>query len=211
MSDTTPNGRQIILKPLAVALFMLWLSGCSFSQGGNAPVTYLLDAEPEPAAAGMDKPGRGVLLLATPRAEAAFDTTAIAYSRAPLALEYYRDSRWADTPARMLEPLLARALEQSRAFRAVVTQPTLVAADLQLNVKLVQLQQEFFEQPSRLRLVLRASLTDPASNKVLATRRFEALVPAASENAYGGVQAASAALNELVPQLVAFAASRGRS
>jgi cholesterol transport system auxiliary component len=143
-------------------------------------------------------------MVATPEAEAGFDSQRMAYTRTPLMLDYYTRSVWADTPARMLSPLVVRALEMTGALRAVVSAPAPVPVDLRLDLQLVRLQHEFFRVPSEVRLEVRAKLFDVRRGRVLATRLFERVMPAPTEDAYGGAQAASKATAALLEELAAF-------
>jgi cholesterol transport system auxiliary component len=190
---------------LALIALMSWaLTGCGSSLLGGEPAqrTYLLDAQfaMEPA----EHSGRQTVLVTEPRAEAGFDTPRIAYSQAPAALNYYTQSSWVDTPARMLLPLIVRVLEDSRAFKAVLTPPASVPVDLRLDINLIRLQQEFLQHPSRVRITLRAKLIDEATRHILATQLFEAIEIAPSEDAYGGVQAATRATERLLREIRAF-------
>ena len=170
----------------------------------SAPMTYVFDATPDlPISKAA---GEKTLLVTSPRTESGFDTTRIAYTRSPLTLEYYSKSQWADTPARMLTPLLVRALESTGMFRAVLTPPIAANADLQLDITLIRLQQEFLQRPSRVRLTLRVCLIDISANRVLASRLFEIHEPAPSEDAYGGVQAANAAVTGTLREIAEFLA-----
>jgi cholesterol transport system auxiliary component len=128
----------------------------------------------------------------------------MAYVRQPYEIEYFAASRWADTPARMLAPLLARALEQTGSFRAVVQPPTAAPADFRLDTEVVRLQQSFAGRPSRAELALRAQLTDLRGKRIVATRVFEDAENAASEDAGGGVVAANAALQRVLEQVADF-------
>ena len=68
------------------------------------------------------------------------------------------------------------------------------------------LQHEFTTNPSQVRFALRASLSEEGSRRVVATRDIEVLQPSASENPYGGVQAANAAVRTGLERLAAFCA-----
>jgi cholesterol transport system auxiliary component len=189
------------MKRWALLLVLLLLVACGVNRPVGEPRTYLLEAVGRsPSAAAGDL----VLLITRPSAEPGFDSDGIAYTETPLSLSYYTQSRWADAPARMLGPLLVETLERSGAFRAVVIAPSSVAADLQLDVTLLRLQQSFLQSPSRVELALRARLIDIADNRVLAGRTFEATEPTPSEDAYGGVQAANAALERVLTELAGF-------
>jgi len=164
--------------------------------------TFLLDAQLAAAA----QPAHRDLVLAVgeTRARPGFDTAAMAYTRRPSELEYFAKSRWADTPARMLAPLVAQAIEQAGGFRAVVRGRSPAAADLRLDTELVRLQQDFTSQPSRIEITLRAQLVDLRSRRVLAAREFGATERAPSDDPYGGVIAANRALGRLLGELASF-------
>ena len=63
-------------------------------------------------------------------------------------------------------------------------------------------------QPSQMRITLRAQLVSLQDNRVLATQLFDVRETAASEDAYGGVQAANSATARLLLQLADFCKSR---
>lgn len=186
---------------LLVVLEMVWLAGCA--SPALPSETYMLDARIAPRKA----VGRGsrALLVAMPQAQPGFDTRRIAYTKTPLTLDYYANSEWADTPARLLAPLIVRALESTGGFRAVVAAPASVSGDIRMDIDVIRFQQEFLEQPSRMRIILRARLIDLITLQVMATQLFEAVEIAPSENAYGGVQAANTALGRLLGELAEFA------
>jgi len=126
------------------------------------------------------------------------------YVRHPYAVDYFAKSRWADTPSRMLGPLLAQALEQSGSFRAVVQAPGSVPADLRIETELVRLQHNVATRPGRVELTLRVQLIDVRGRRILATRVFDETEEAPSEDARGGVIAANSALQRLLEQFVDF-------
>ena len=166
---------------------------------------YVLDARP---AINPRLPQRNVTLaVGVPRAWPGFDTSRIAYVRQPHELDYFATGRWADAPARMLGPLIAHALEQGGNFRAVVHNPSVVASDVRLDIELVRLQHEFVGGPSRVRIALRAQLIDLNARRMLATREFEEIEPAAADNIYSGVAAANRALERVLARLEEFCAN----
>jgi cholesterol transport system auxiliary component len=189
----------------AVALLAtLLLAGCTpaILTQTKAPSSLLLEAEPRVAAAPR-RTGH-TLMVAAPEAQAGFDGQRMAYTKTPLTLDYYTQSEWADTPARMLSPLVVRTLESTGALRAVVSAPSPVPIELRLDLQLLRLQQEFFRKPSEVRLELRAKLFDVRRGQVLATRVIETVAPAPSEDAYGGARAASRATAAALEELAAF-------
>ena len=195
-------------SPMARGLAMLALSvlfgGCTGLQPASVepPNLHVLDARP--AAVTATEKRDLVLEVSATRAWPGFDTLQMAYVKRPHEIDYYANSRWADAPARMVSPLLARALEQTGAFRAIVQPPTVAPPDLRLVSELIMLQQNFGVLPSRVELALRVQLLDVLGKRVLATRTFEATETAGSDDAYGGVVAANAALQRVLGEVTAF-------
>jgi cholesterol transport system auxiliary component len=192
----------------AFALWLALLGGCTGMSPpeAEAPATFLLDARP--ADRSVRTQSDLVLAVGVPRARPGYDSAQIAFVRRPYELEYFAKSRWADTPARMLAPLFALALDRSGGFRSVVQAPSGVSADLRLDTELVQLQQDFGTRPSRVEIALRAQLVDLRGHRVLAEIQLEEVEVAPSEDAYGGVIAANRALERMLARLVDFCARR---
>jgi cholesterol transport system auxiliary component len=194
-----------VLAPLATAAL---LSACTALQPPAEDIQniYILEAR---APAGSPRAKRDlVLAVSMPRARPGFDTPQMAYERRPHEIEYFTRSRWADTPARMLAPLLAQALEQSGTLRGVVQAPRTAAADLRLDLEVVRLVQDFSIRPSRVRFTLRAQLIDARASRVLATREFDEIENTPSDDPYGGVIAANRMLERLLEQLADFCAEQ---
>lgn len=194
----------ILTRNLLSVVALVWLAaGCSLLPK-PAPVAtdqYVLEYSVTGASA---PPGAPVLIVTTPRAHGGYDTSRMAYMQQAYGLRYYTLSRWADTPARMLAPLLAEAVQQTGRFQALYTAPGSIAAELRLDTELVRLHQDFTRQPSVLQLALRAQLVDVSKGRVIATRLFDISVPAATDDAYGGVVAANQAVAQLLPEVAQF-------
>ncbi|MDO8350923.1 MAG: ABC-type transport auxiliary lipoprotein family protein [Gallionella sp.] len=168
---------------------------------------YVLDARPVISVA--QPKNDQVLAISMPDAWPGFDTPQMAYMQHPLTLEYFATHRWADTPAHLLKPLLAQSLEPL--FRAVITSPGLIPADLRLDTELIRLQQDFTTRPSRIQLGLRAQLIDVKNKRVIAVKLFDESENAASDDAYGGVIAANRALQRVLGQLAEFCLNESRN
>lgn len=186
-----------MMKKLCLIIFTALLTGCTALKAPRAENThtYLLDALPAASAGKSDL----VLAISMPLSRPGFDTPQMAYQKLPLELEYYATHRWADTPVRMLRPLLVQSLEP--AFRAVMQTPG--SADLRLDTELIRLQQNFTGQPSQIRLTIRAQLIDMRRKQVIATTLFDEYEDAGND-AYSGVQAANRALERTLSQLAHF-------
>ncbi len=198
------------LRAAALGALLFALAGCAVLPGSGAGKdlhTYVLS--PRQAAAPALAGSGPVLVVSPPQAQPGYDTARMVYTKRPHELEYFAHSQWADLPTTMLGPVLVNALSASGRFRAVVAGPANVGGELGLDVRIVSLQQEFGAVPSRVRVGLRAQLIDLERRRVLATRSFEVVRAAPSEDPYGGVLAINQALETLLDPLVRFCASRG--
>jgi cholesterol transport system auxiliary component len=183
---------------------VLTLAACSMLPRSE-PVLfdrYTLDppAWPQREAA-ADAP---VLLITRPRARVDLDSPRMAYREQDYQLRYFARSRWVDSPAQLLLPGLVEALEASGRFGAVVAVGSAARADLRLDVELLDFSQDFRADPSEFQLRLRLQLVDLEARTVLASRIFLAREPAPQDSPQGGAQAANAAWQALLPELVAF-------
>ena len=203
-------------RPFAAVLLLMALGACGTLRPTTTPNTAFYTFErasaARTAAPRADAAATAPTLIINPtHAAAGFDSQRIIYVRETHKLEYFAHSEWVDPPARMLAPLLVAAIESTGAFRAVVLTPSAAAGDLRLDTEIIRLQHEFLTQPSRVRFTLRAHLVDDKTRRVLAWREFDAVVPAASEDPYGGVVAANRAVQTVLENLAVFCAEAARA
>lgn len=191
-------------RAFLVLTSVLLLAGCTglSAQQVASQTIYVLEAQRATKPAQVKR--NIVLAVSVPQARPGFDTPQMTYVRQPHELDYFVTSRWADTPAHMLGPLLVQAMEQTGSFRAVVQRPGAVPADVRLDTELIRLQHDFVTRPSRVQLTLRAQLIDVRGQQVLAVKQFDEVENAASDNAYGGVTAANRAVQRMLDQLADF-------
>jgi cholesterol transport system auxiliary component len=189
--------------PDPLALYALDMSGAGAATAASAASAVRGAPLTAPVTAAVLAP---TLVVGLPQAAPGFDSARMIYVRQPHRLEYFARSEWVDTPARMLLPLLVAALAPVEAFAAVVPAQSSAAGALRLDTEVLLLQQEFGGGPSRVRFALRARVVAHGDRQVLASRSFEAVVPSASEDPYGGVLAANAAVQSVLDQLVPFCA-----
>ncbi len=206
-----PRRWRLASVSLTVALLTL-TGGCEVLKPTTSshPVYYTLSgvnvgamAVPSAQRIAINAP---TLIVSPPHAAAGFDSKRIMYMRQTDQLEYFAHNEWIDTPARMLAPLIVAAVERSGAFRAVVQTPSAAAGEMRLDIEILRLQHEFLSIPSRIRFTLRAYLVDSKTRRVIASREFDAAVPAASETPQGGVVAANRAVQTVLDNLSAFCA-----
>ena len=203
---------MIAMRAISAALVLSCAGGCAAlkSTVSQPPHLYSLDLAREdgsvrPVAAQV--PAAGPTLVVTPpHAAAGFDSRRMIYLRQADKPEYFAHNEWVDTPARMLAPLIVAAVEGRGAYRAVVGTPSPASGELRLDTEILRLQQDFTASPSRVRFTLRATLVESATRRVVATREFDAVVPAPSEDPHGGVVAAGGAVKKVLHDLALFCA-----
>jgi cholesterol transport system auxiliary component len=201
VSDVIRAGASRRALQAALGAVMVGVIACVSLGPKTPPTRYELEADLD----GQPVAGPGpALLVAAPTAAPGFDGPRIVYVRRPHELEFFSRSEWVDAPARMLAPLLVRALERSGRFQAVAEARTAAAAGLRLESDIVRLQHEFTARPSRVRLTVRVQLFDVTRRRVLGAREFEAVEEAVSEDPYGGVVAANRAVRRLLDDIVAY-------
>lgn len=183
------------------------LQGCALLRPGAAdpPRLFMLEATFDAAPAGA-APVQ-TLIVPPPTARPGFDGPRIVYVTRAYELQFFAQSEWVDTPARMLAPLLVAALEESGTFR-VLQGPSGVAASIRLETEITALQQEFAAGPSRTRFALRAQLVDAGGRRVVATRAFEAVEAAPSDDPYGGVVAANGVVLRVLRELAVWVSAQ---
>ena len=174
------------------------LGGCAMLTPSRVPEIklYMLDGDDTPPAVAAS--GSLTVTVNPPRAAAGFDSPRMVYVRAEHQLEYFAQSAWVESPADMLAPLLVRAIARQGAFRASMSPGSRARSDVQMEVEILRLQQEFDGLPSRVRFTLRVGLVASADRRVLATREFESIVASSSEDARGGVVAANLATRRVL-------------
>ncbi len=149
-----------------------------------------------------------VVLVSAPRAGPGLEGPRMAYLQRPNQLQYFARSQWVEPPARLLGPLLVRALERTGRFQAVTEVALGSVPGLRLESEVVRLQQEFTERPSRVRVTLRLELTDVAAHRLLGTHELEAVEPAPSDDPAGGAAAANAAVRRALTEAATWCAER---
>ena len=188
---------------LGLLVLALVLGACSpFSSGRESPIqTYMFTPRQFEQFIGLDAE---IVLLVGPVQSAGYDSRNMTYTRRPYEHTYYVYSQWAEAPPRLIEPLLAQAMESSGRFAGVIDIASSVVADIRMDTHLLVLQHEFHTEPSQGRIVLHVQITDLHRRKVLATRIFESVQPAPTDDPYGGVVALNLALENVLYEITLF-------
>lgn len=194
---------------LVTTLFVV--SSCSLSPiPSQSASTYTITNWPKQARVKSYRasPATHTLLVSTPIASPGYRSSRMIYVEIPYQLRAYAEHQWIAPPADLLLPLLANRLRTTGAFRAVVTPPFSGAATDELNTQLLVLQQEFLRPVSVVRLSMEATLINVATGHVIASRVFQAVVPAPDNNPYSGVLATNKAAHDVIAQIARFTVTK---
>src|SRR5574342_519776 len=190
------NMANLIPAKIASLVVAALLIGCAIGPAERTPPhTFVLNPEVsvKDLAVNPARDHTGILLVSPLKAIAGYDTPQMVYKRRQHEVSYFAANQWVDTPSQMLTPLLVQAMRSNGLWQAVVQVPSTVRGDYRLDCDDLVLEQQFFSNPSRVRLALRAQLTDLKAQKIIGSRDFEVFEPAPSDDPYGGVIAANRA------------------
>lgn len=187
--------REIVRATLLAGVAALVLGACALggTKAGSPPAVFDLGPMVNTAAAPLPE-----LLLTEISAPPWLAGAGIAYRLVYLnefQAQFYRDSRWTGPPAALLSERLRQKL--ALGARGGSGKPVL------LRIELVEFEQRFGSPTqSEVRVSLRARLGEGVN----LTQTFELAKPSRSADAAGAVQAFSAASDEILGQVLAWAA-----
>ncbi len=188
----------------AVAVTLLAACGSLFAPSPPAPHFYTLDATPLGALAPRVAASAPVMIVAVPRAEAGFDTDRIVYVPEEHRLQPYADNQWIDTPSKMLAPLISEAMSRTGSFGTVLTAPSTVPGQWELQSDIVRLQLEVVA--ARFRFTLHVVLIETQTRTVVLTREFDASAPVSVASPAAAVAAANVVVADVLQQVAAACA-----
>jgi cholesterol transport system auxiliary component len=187
------------------------LPGCTgtlLPRPAQPPARFTLDSAAPAIVPRTPAVGAPTLTVDLPRAAPGHDSRRMVFVRQPPELEAFAFHEWVEPPARMLAPLLVRALQDSGAFGAVLLAPSAAVGTWRLETASLQLLQDFTRAPSQVRLGLHAVLLDSATRRVLAWRAFEVRVETTGDDPVAGAVAAQTAAQQLSSAVAAFCAGQ---
>lgn len=199
-----PLSRRLVLAGIA-----LTPAACSvLPKGSTPPKLYQLTA------ATQFPPGaRRVtwqLLIDEPASAAALDTERIALSRSPTTVDYFANAAWTDRAPLMVQELLVRSFENSGRIPAVARQSLTLRADYLLRPELRHFEADYGAGGMpEAHVQIAVKLVKAADRAIVASRRFEAKVPAAENNVPAIVDAFNAAFHRVAQQIVDWALAAG--
>ena len=195
--------KKTVGRSAVIILFGL-LQACSVLPRPEVVAVEYFTLDTPAAPTVQPAPAGPVLLIARPQVRPDLDTPRMAYRQQDYTLRYYARSRWSDVPAQLLLPGLIESFESSGQFAAVLRTGSPATPQLRLDTEILEFSLDFRAQPSRFQLRLRAQLVDLGTRRVLASHAFAIEKPLEAQTPYGGAQAANAAWQALLPELVTF-------
>jgi cholesterol transport system auxiliary component len=144
-----------------------------------------------------------VLAVARPEVRPMYDTAQMAYTLRPHQVAYFARHQWAETPGQMLHPLLVRTIERTGCFGVVLAQPGAGATHM-LRADIVELVQDFSQEPPVLRLDLRVRLDVVGSARPPVQRTVSVTEPMRQKGPLAGVDSANDAVARALQQTAAF-------
>lgn len=195
-------------------LAVLALSGCSVLPESETLVFYRLpSAEATPAMQLEDQPARlpAVLRVVTPYGNRAVGSTRILVVPEPERISAYKGARWADAAPVLLRDRLVESFREAGVFRSVVTDSDNLGADLELSGDLPRFHVVYQSGAPVVVITLDATISQPASSRIIASRRFNIEQAVRGKEVPEVVQAFGLAVDQLAAQLMDWAGEQAGS
>lgn len=186
------------------------LAGCANLVPGQTPPPDLYRLTPKSTFREDLPPVDWQLVLETPVADAALNTTRIALMRSPMQVEYYARSSWTDRAPLMIQTLIIESFENSDRIVSVGREGIGLRSDFVLKSELRELQAEYFQGAQPLvHVSINAKLVAMPSRDIVASDSFEATVPAAADRMEDVIQGFDEALGKVLKRLVEWSITAG--
>lgn len=180
---------------ITAILIALTLAGCSITTPAVNEYAILPLYSPQNALA---VPVNLSLKLTPTKSIASLASKDIYYLRGTTQIGSYLYSRWADTPASMIDRSLTSSLQNRRLFTALLPVTSSAYADVTLESDLHAFYHRFQKNGSSEGYIdITYRLIESKSKKTIASKRFVVTSPSPSSDAAGGVTALSAATRYL--------------
>ncbi|SDH93810.1 cholesterol transport system auxiliary component [Pseudomonas delhiensis] len=185
------------------------LGACSILPRAETPDVYLLPAQQQPprATPAVD----WSLRVLAPRASQVLDSNRIAVQPRGDLLSVYKGARWADGAPPLLRDRLLDAFRADGRIQALSSDEVSLQADLELGGDLRAFQGEYRDKGVEAVVILEARLVRSATQRIVATRRFEVRQPAAGEKVPEVVTAFGQATDRLAAEVVGWTLQQGQA
>ena len=144
------------------------------------------------------------LLVLVPETEPIYATTQMAYTTGAYQIAYFSQHEWAETPSKMIQPLIVTALRNTHYFSEIRSPPYFSHHTFTLRTEILELKQDFTSEPAMLQLAMRFYLSREATNQVIGTKDLSVREPMRERNPDAGVAAANEAIAKILRELARF-------
>ncbi len=173
------------------------LTACSLAPVAVPPMQqYILNQVPAVAVSAQSR--HAIVLVALPTTFTPYETTAIAYTKRPLQLNYFAQNQWGARPADMVQHLLVATLSRSHAYQGVVAAPYAGHANYVVRSHILELREVAENKAPYFQVRVHVDLLRGADGTLLAQKTFSAAVPLANPSIYAAMQAANRAMAEVL-------------
>lgn len=190
-------------RNLAIAALALLAAGCA----SPSPPASLYRLSALPPQAGSAEPLR--IMVERPEAPASLDTQRMALARCNLDFDYFAGVEWIDAAPSMIQRLLIESLDGMDGVIAVDASSMSAAIDRSLKTDLRAFQAEYAakDQLPAAHVQVNAKIISPKTLEIVASRTFDARIPASANSQRAIVEAFDAALGQVMAQIRSFALS----
>lgn len=197
------------LRLLGYSALAALLGACSILPRAETPDIYLLPAQQQPPRATPTVDWS--LRVLAPRASQVLDSNRIAVQPRGDLLSVYKAARWADGAPPLLRDRLLDAFRADGRIQALSSDEVSLQADLELGGDLRAFQAEYRDKGVEAVVILEARLVRSATQRIVATRRFEVRQPSAGEKVPEVVSAFGQATDRLAAEVVGWTLQQGQA
>lgn len=142
------------------------------------------------------------LKIAYPNSIKGKSSTAIYFAYNNIEEGRYQNASWSSSNSELLNSVVVRAVEMSKAFGTVVDYRSTALTDYSLESSIYDMYHKVEDGESLSILSIRFDLIDSSSNLLVKSKKFSYQIPTKSVNALGYVQATNRAAQKLAQDLV---------
>ena len=192
-------------KAVTVAASLAAALGAAGCVGGSNKALETFDLAVPSVQQGKRQQANVQILVAEPQALKILDSESIVVRENAASVAYLNGAQWADRLPKIVQTRLVQAFENSRRFGGVGRPGEGLAIDYQILTDIRAFEIES-GSPGRAVVRISAKLLNDRNGDVVASKMFEAAVPASSGNP-GLVNALDAAFADVAADIVAWASA----
>jgi cholesterol transport system auxiliary component len=192
-----------ILRLNVFFMLIFLLTSCSILSPVSTDnyTTYVINSTPKII---RKSNSHGILYVNMVKADPLYETNAMAYTSQAYQVDYFAKNRWAETPAKMLQPLILKTLQNTHYFHAVTSSTNSVSYNYILNIRLIELRQIFYIHSSSVIFSIHAEMINTRTGQITASRDLTTELPVRNMTPRGGVAAANQAVAMTLKKLAYF-------